>query len=79
MNAETEMATADGLGAAAPSTDDVQRMREWIADSGLFYPGSSYAEALELLADAPDWQIIGIIHRHYEGSVAEFLREGAWA
>lgn len=74
MNAETEMATADGLGSAAPNAEDAQRMREWIADSGLIYRELGYEHALDLLGDTPDQQIARFIERHYEGGLAVFLR-----
>lgn len=75
MNAEREMATADGLGAGY-SDLVLSAMREWIADSGLVYSECGYEQTLELLHDAEDGQIVKFVERRYAGGVKAFIREG---
>lgn len=82
MNAEVEMATADGLGSGSSVGQSMaaavtRAMREWMADAGNVYSGLDHNHRLELLGDVDDAQILRYVARHYEGGVVGFLLDDA--
>ena len=56
----------------APTAQDIQEMREWIADcEGI------WKEDAEELEDLTDAQVLRGVARHYAGGIAQFIADAS--